>query len=63
IQKALKQGIDEVTDQEKGFRTLTESRDFFEQEFKCKVEVMKAEDSTENKAKQALPNKPALLVE
>ena len=63
IQKTLKQGVDEITTQEKEFETLQESRDFFATEFKTNIEVVKAENSKENKARQAQPGKVAILVE
>ena len=63
IQRALKHGVDEITTQEKEFKTLQESRDFFAKEFKTDIEVIKAEDSKENKARQANPGKVAIFVE
>lgn len=63
IQRALKQGLDEISNQDNEFTALNESRDFFTKEFKAEIEVIKAEDSKEGKARQALPGKPAILVE
>ena len=63
IQKSLRQGIDHVTSQEKEYTALNESRDFFAKEFNCEINVVKAEDSKENKAKQSMPGKPAIIVE
>jgi hypothetical protein len=62
IQRALKHGIDDAGNQNSEFKALEESRDFFAQEFKSEIEVIKAEDSKENKARSALPGKPAILV-
>ena len=54
---------DIILDQEQEFNALSEAKEFFEKEISCKVEVIKAEDSTEAKAQQALPGKPAILLE
>ena len=56
-------GIDAVLDHKLENKVLAESKDFFEREFGCKVMVEAAEASKEAKAKQALPGKPAILVE
>lgn len=42
---------------------LEENKQVIEKEFGCKVEVIKAEQSQEGKAKQAMPGKAAILVE
>ena len=63
IQKTLKSGIDAVANLDTEYRALDESRDFFASEFGAEIEVIRAENSTETKARQALPNKPAILVE
>ena len=42
---------------------INQSKEFFENEFKAKIEVIKAQDSSENKANQAVPGKVAILVE
>jgi hypothetical protein len=44
-------------------KDLEESREFIEKEFNCEIEIEKAEQSKEAKAKQATPSKPAILVE
>ncbi len=42
---------------------FTESKDFIEREFECKVEIIKAEDAIyDKKAKSALPGKPGILL-
>jgi len=52
-----------VTDQDNEFKVLMDSREFLREEFKVdKVEVVRAEDSEEAKAKQAMPGKPAILL-
>ena len=63
IQKSLKSGIDKVDTQKNEYKILKESQEFLEKEFKASLCVEKAEDSKENKAKQALPGKAAILVE
>jgi leucyl-tRNA synthetase len=63
IQKVMKTGIDYLTTQSKEFEVLKQSKEFFENEFKSSVEIIKAEDSQENKAGQASPGKVAILVE
>ncbi len=42
--------------------TLKEAIEFIKQEINCEIELIKAEDSLENKARQALPGKVAILV-
>jgi len=37
--------------------------DFVKNEFNCEIIAMEAEKSSENKAKQAMPGKVAILVE
>jgi len=51
-----------VTSQEQEFIALNECKRFLEQEFKTSIEIIKAEDSKEQKARQAMPGKPAILV-
>ena len=63
IQKVLKSGIDLVLTQEIEFDILNQSIDFFKNEFKAEIIVIKAQDSQENKASQALPGKVAIVVE
>jgi len=63
IQKVAKTGIDFVSNQDVEFTTINQSKEFFENEFKAKIEVIKAQDSKENKANQAVPGKVAILVE
>jgi len=42
---------------------IFDAKEFFEDEFKCKIIIKDADESKEKKAKYALPNKPAILVE
>ncbi len=51
-----------ILDQDTEFEALKDARDFIGKEFGCNVEIVKAEDSEEPKAKQASPGKPAILV-
>lgn len=43
-------------------RFFNESKELIEKEFECKAEIIKAEDSKENKARSALPGKPGILI-
>ena len=52
-----------VLSQETEFHALNDASKNYEEEFKCKVEIMLAEKSKEIKGKQALPSKAAILVE
>jgi hypothetical protein len=51
-----------ITHQEAEHQNLMDSLTFLKQEFGCPVEIIKEQESTEAKAKQALPGKPAILV-
>ena len=51
-----------VLDQDTEFETLDNAKDFIREEFGCDVEVIKAEDSKEAKAKISSPGKPSILV-
>jgi leucyl-tRNA synthetase len=63
IQKALKSGIDENFDRKEELHSLKESIDFLSKEFNAEIEVIEAEKSSEQIAKNAIPNKPAILIE
>ena len=52
-----------VLSQDIEFHALNDASKNYENEFKCKVEVMVADKAKEIKAKQALPAKAAILVE
>lgn len=52
-----------VTSQEDELKIMQEAKIFLEKEFVCPLEIMAAEESKEEKAKQALPGKVGILVE
>ena len=52
-----------VTSQIEEYDIIIEAKDFLEKEFNCKINVVKGEDSKENKAKSAMPGKVGILVE
>ncbi len=52
-----------ILDQNTEFNVLQNSKKLFEDEFKSAVEIVKAEDSKQAKAKNAMPGKPAIVVE
>jgi leucyl-tRNA synthetase len=51
-----------VSHQEAEHQNLLDASEFLKTEYGCAVEIIKEQDSTEGKAKQALPGKPAILV-
>ena len=53
----------EILTQEIELKSLEEAKEFISKEFNCEVEIEKAEESKEAKAKQAIPSKPAILIE
>ncbi len=64
IIKAVVRNQSKLLDSDKNeFNALKELKDFLEKEFKCKVNVIKAENSKEQKARSALPGKPGILIE
>ncbi|MFC1741036.1 leucine--tRNA ligase [Nanoarchaeota archaeon] len=54
---------DIVTSQDEEFDALDKNKDLFWEEFKAEITVVKAEDCDNPKAKNAMPGKPAILVE
>ena len=54
---------DVVLDQDREIKQMESHIDFLKEEFSAEIEVIKAEDSQEQKAKSAMPGKPAILVE
>ena len=48
---------------ENEFNILTENKGIIEKEFNCEVGIIKAEESGEGKARQAMPGKVAILIE
>ena len=63
IQKSIKSGMDRVSSQNEEFVVLDESKAFFEENFGCTVDIIRAEESEEKKSKNASPLKPAILVD
>jgi leucyl-tRNA synthetase len=63
IKKTMKSRNIQFIPKEKELEILDEAKTFFENEFGCKFEIIDSENSNEPKSKQALPNKPAILVE
>jgi len=51
-----------VLDTKSEFASLENNKEFLENEFSAKVEIIKADDSSEAKAKSAMPGKVAILV-
>ncbi|MCX6711413.1 MAG: class I tRNA ligase family protein, partial [Candidatus Woesearchaeota archaeon] len=51
-----------ILDQVYEFKYLQESKSMIEKEFNCVINIIKAESSNEQKSKQAMPNKPAILI-
>ena len=49
--------------QESELKALKDAAKAYEEEFKCEIEVIAAENSREPKAKQSMPGKAAILVE
>ena len=63
VQKVIKGGKIPVYYPKKEEKNIIEgAKSFFETEFSCKVNVLDAETTSEQKGKQALPGKPAILV-
>ncbi len=52
-----------VLPKEREIKVLESIKDFLEKEFDCSVNILDSEKSQEEKAKNALPGKPAILVE
>jgi len=52
-----------VLDQETEFDNLDRAKDILRDEFNTEIIIVKAEESKEPKAKQALPSKPAIIIE
>jgi len=52
-----------VTSQEEEFNAVKEAKSFLEKEFSCKINIILAEESDNQKAKSAMPGKVGILVE
>ncbi len=65
VQKIIKKpAIPElILSQKEEIASLEEAKKLLEEEFDTKIEIMKAEDSEEEKAKQALPGKVSIILE
>ncbi|MBN1386534.1 leucine--tRNA ligase [Candidatus Woesearchaeota archaeon] len=63
IPKLIQKAPEHVFSQDEELKYLQSSADFFKEEFGAEVSIIKAEDSKENKAAQASPGKPAILIE
>ena len=62
VPKLIKTGVVAI-DQKTDTASLEGAINFMKEEFSCEVEVIEADSSKEPKAKQAMPGKPAILVE
>jgi leucyl-tRNA synthetase len=51
-----------ILEQKVEFDNLEKNINLLEAEFKCEIKLIRAEDSSEEKAKHALPGKPAVLI-
>jgi ribulose 1,5-bisphosphate carboxylase large subunit-like protein len=56
----LKKGLPDYTHDE--FKLLNEAINIIKEEFSADVKIIRAKDSKESKAKQAMPGKPAIIV-
>ena len=45
------------------FEILEEGKQFLKKQFNCKIEILDASKSKEEKARKAMPNKPGILIE
>lgn len=54
---------EEVTSQKTEYDILNNNKNFIQDEFKAEVEVIRAEDSSDSKARIALPGKPGIKIE
>ena len=52
----------QISHQEAEYQNLIDAVAFLKEEFNCPIEVIKEQESPEQKAKQAMPGKPAILV-
>ena len=52
----------ELLSQEIEFNNLNESKELISKEFNCLVEIERAEESKEEKSKNSMPNKPAIII-
>lgn len=59
----LKKGLPNYISENEEVHMLNDSMETIKKEFSAELEIIKARDSKEGKAKQALPGKPAILIE
>lgn len=52
----------QISHQEAEYQNLIDAVAFLKEEFNCPIEVIKEQESPEQKAKQAMPGKPAIIV-
>jgi len=52
----------EILNEKYEYTFLNNNKEILEKEFECKIDILKAESSSEQKARQALPGRPAILV-
>ncbi|MFC1696718.1 leucine--tRNA ligase [Nanoarchaeota archaeon] len=52
-----------ILSQSEEIKALENKKDFLKEQFDCKIIIEKEKDSTEQKASQAMPGKPAIIVE
>jgi len=52
-----------IMDQDKEYKLLNEAKGFFEKEFGCSFEVVKAEENESLKARNAIPSRSAIEIE
>jgi leucyl-tRNA synthetase len=64
IPRYIKTGtVPQFLSPEKEVKVIKDAKGFLEQEFGCKIKIVEADKSKEAKAQQAMPGKPAILVE
>lgn len=54
--------VSKVIKRKTEMEVIEEARDFLSKEFDCKIEIVEESKSSESKAKQAMPGKPAIVV-
>lgn len=54
---------DKIYSQNKELSALRNMNEFFRKKFNCEISIIKSEDSSNNKSKNALPNKPGIFIE
>ena len=62
IVKDVSKVPDLVLNQADEFKALEDSKDFLAEKLEADIEIVKAQDSKEAKAKNAMPGKPAIVI-